>query len=488
MKFLDFLGRNKQLKEFVNYSFWSIVGTAISKLFLFLIWIFIANLLGALDYGKFSMIRSTTLLFSEFVGMSFGIAATKYVAESLKNITRLRRLIFNLLFLCGVLGVLFSFAFWFVSEDISVYLIKSPDLINNLSCTSIVLLCSTFSNCQLGILRGFGEFKLISKINFIQVVFSLPVYYFATLYWKLDGAVWAYVWYNVVIVFITQFYLYKECGVRDVVLGWKIDFQILVSLLKYILPFFGAAFFERLGFWYNETRLVALPDTGFTMMGTYSSVMILHITLISAVVLLCQPFVSLMSKYKTEEGNDFMISLNYYMPILLGMVLVLPFLLVPEVYDLLYSSEYSSNETYVLVVLIMSYLPLVLYRHAMSRVVAVYEKQLIQLLDAALMAIIMIAGFICFYDWGVIAMVGSTLVAYICSIVIFTPIYVHSGMIKASLLINRYMLWGIVLYIGIICLYFMLTDKFVIRCFVLVSVYIGVGGWLLRFIKKKTLC
>ena len=34
------------------------------------------------------MIRSTTLLFSEFVGMSFGIAATKYVAESLKNITR----------------------------------------------------------------------------------------------------------------------------------------------------------------------------------------------------------------------------------------------------------------------------------------------------------------------------------------------------------------------------------------------------------------
>ena len=79
---------------------------------------------------------------------------------------------------------------------------------------------------------------------------------------------------------------------------------------------------------------MALPDIGFTMMGTYSSVIILHITLISAVVLLCQPFVSLMSKYKTEEGNDFMVSLNYYMPILLGMILELPFFLVPEVYDL----------------------------------------------------------------------------------------------------------------------------------------------------------
>ena len=478
-----FSNMNVQLKEFINYGFWSIIGTAISKLFLFLIWIFVANVLGTSDYGKFSIIRSTTLLFSEFVGISFSIAATKYIAESLKDAARLRTLIFNLLFLCGILGGFFSFIFWMLSEGIAIHLLKAEDLSVYLSYTSVILCCSTFSNCQLGILRGFGEFKLISKINFIQVVCALPAYYILVKYGGLGGAVWAYVWYNVVIIFITQYYLNKTCLSRNIIVKWRIDLRVLKVLLCYVFPFFLAAFFERVGFWYNETRLVALPETGFVMMGTYSSITILHITIVSVVVLLCQPFISLMAKYKNESA--FMIKMNYYLPVLLGMILVIPFLLVPEIYSLFYSKEYIGRDTYVLVILVMAYLPLVLYRHAMSRVVAVYEKQMIQLLDALFMAVIMVIGFICFYRLGVIAMVGSTIVAYIGSIILFTPIYIRTRMIEASLLLNRQVFLIVVVYLSTICLYFLLENYIIIRGVLLLGIYSGVVGCAIKILRRR---
>lgn len=39
------------------------------------------GLLLAEKYGEFTIIRSTTLLFADFVGFSFGVAATKYIAQ-----------------------------------------------------------------------------------------------------------------------------------------------------------------------------------------------------------------------------------------------------------------------------------------------------------------------------------------------------------------------------------------------------------------------
>ena len=66
-----FYKENGPIKELVSSSLWSIVGTIISKVLLFVIWIIVARLLSPGQYGEFSIIKSTTLMFADFVGFSF---------------------------------------------------------------------------------------------------------------------------------------------------------------------------------------------------------------------------------------------------------------------------------------------------------------------------------------------------------------------------------------------------------------------------------
>lgn len=113
--------QNVALKDLVLNSLWSIVGTFISKVLLFLIWIFVAKLLKANGYGEFSIIRSTTMLFADFVGSSIGLAGTNYIAKYYQNdIKKVERLVGLFNVFSFVFGFFFFILSWTFSESISI--------------------------------------------------------------------------------------------------------------------------------------------------------------------------------------------------------------------------------------------------------------------------------------------------------------------------------------------------------------------------------
>ena len=72
-------------KELISGSFWSIVGSAISRGLIFIAWIIVGNILGSGEFGAFGLIRDTIIMFTSFAGLGLGITASKFVAEYMGN-------------------------------------------------------------------------------------------------------------------------------------------------------------------------------------------------------------------------------------------------------------------------------------------------------------------------------------------------------------------------------------------------------------------
>ena len=164
MKLLDKIPiQNKYVKELLSDSFWTTTATVLSKGMLFLVWIVIARILAAEVYGKFSILRSTTLLFSEFVGFSLCVITSKFVAQYFgKDNKKLEEYVNSILIWGIVLGSILTYILYLFSSYVSISMLKAPELENYLKCTSCILFFSSYNYIQQGILRGLGAFKQIA--------------------------------------------------------------------------------------------------------------------------------------------------------------------------------------------------------------------------------------------------------------------------------------------------------------------------------------
>ena len=431
---LQGLKSNQAVGELFSYSFWSILGTLISKILLFFIWIVVARLLLAERYGEFSIIRSTTLLFADFVGFSFGIAATKYIAQYFGHDNgKIKRLIGAFLFYGVILGILLFLILYFAAEWICVNLLNAEHLTNLLKYTSIVMLVSTLNNSQLGILRGLNLYKEITYINVIHILCSFPVYVLGTYFWGLSGAVVAYIWYNIIICILAQYVIRKFCknkNIQPVYKGINKEFQVI---LKYALPYFLSMFLTMLAQWYNESKLVSIGGQGFIQLGYYSAVNVIQTMVIGITIMICIPFVSMMSKYNKQKESFVLEKLNILLPLYLGVTIAIPIMIFPEILSIFYGENFANEEMYIITIIMISYSVLIIYKQALARLVAVYEMQWFYLLDSLLLCILFIVGFCGLSYLGIQGLVITYLISYIISSFIFTPLYIKKRMIDIDI-------------------------------------------------------
>jgi len=78
---LSFLKSDSHSVRLIKSVFWNLAGNSFSKILLMLATIFVAKLLGPEDFGKWSIVQSTTMIFSLLMGFGIGVPATKYLAE-----------------------------------------------------------------------------------------------------------------------------------------------------------------------------------------------------------------------------------------------------------------------------------------------------------------------------------------------------------------------------------------------------------------------
>lgn len=432
------LQKNSVVKELIKDSAWSVIGTVVSKTSLFLVWIIVARILTSHEYGQFSIIKNTTFLFSEYIALSISVVVSKYVAECYNHDRlKLESYIFTFLVLSIVLGGLGSLLLYIFSSQISSELIKAPELSQYIKCTSVVILVSVFNNCQLAILRGLGAFKTISLINLYQVVFSFPAYVVCTYFCRLDGTIGGYVFYYIIICIITQYKIRKIFAAENIHPRGIITGHQLKNLFNFTMPYFFSVLIPMACQWLNEV-LISQSKSGFKQMAFYSVSYTFQTLVVAATTVVCIPFVSKMVKYKNSSNNDLLEKINLYVPIFLASIFSLPLILFPELFVMLYGSQYSSLIVYKTVSIMAFTTPFVIYRQSLSRLILVKDKQLFYLLDTLIMGVIAVLLFHFYYvRYLAVGLAFTNLVVNIVSVVLFTPIYVRIRLLKRDYLKSK---------------------------------------------------
>lgn len=430
----EYINSNNALKDLALNSFWSIVGTLISKVLLFLIWVFVAKLLQATLYGEFSIIKSTTVLFADFVGISIGAAGANFVAKHYQsNTTKLNKII-------GVLNT-FAYTFGFIlflisilsSHYIAENLLEKPELASYLQTCSIVIFLSSVNNNQLGILRGLNLYKKISAINLLQIIFAFPVYIIATYFFSLKGAVFAYVFYYVVICIFSGIEVNKVLNRYNIIPSYR-NFKYESKIVSsFILPYVISGVVVALLSWYNETRLVIM-EGGYKMMGYYSILNVIFLMIIGVSTMVCTPFVSIMSKYRYSPDSSLLERLNMNIPLQVTMIVVIPLILIPEIVQLIYGRSYSIEYIRQISSFIFFNAFLAVYRNNIARYIAVKEKTWLYLFDSISFAILTVLLFRLLYKFGIQGFVISQTIAYVVVVLLFFPLYIKMKIIPYSLL------------------------------------------------------
>ena len=158
--------KSEKAQSFLNNSLWSIMGSIVSKVIVFVTWVVIGRFLGSSDYGNFGIIRDTVIMFSSFAGLGLGLTASKFVAEYLEKEKEKAGRIIGLTMLFGIIaGVFIGCGVLIASPLISDSMLNNPDFTNDMRLASIMLFFSSLNGAQIGVLQGLQSYRIIAKIN-----------------------------------------------------------------------------------------------------------------------------------------------------------------------------------------------------------------------------------------------------------------------------------------------------------------------------------
>lgn len=179
--------------KIIKGAFWSVLGQGLSKFFVLFSAIIVARIIGKTEYGEMAVLRSTINLFSVVVGTSFGITATKYIAEYRdKDPGRLGKLIGLSNFIVFTASSVISFVIFFLAPFIAIKVLNADHLTKELRIVAIILFFSSLNGVQLGIWLGFEKFRLIAIINIITYLFSFIGQIVGAKVWGIQGAIIGY--------------------------------------------------------------------------------------------------------------------------------------------------------------------------------------------------------------------------------------------------------------------------------------------------------
>ncbi len=263
ISYIKRLYNNEIAARLLNGGFWSLAGAISSKLVILLTSIIVAHILGKIQYGEYSIIRTTIFMFIAFASLGVGAASTKYIAQY-RNFdlqkaynTYLVTSVFSTVF-----GIITAIVVFFTAEGIATEQLNEPNISIAIQCGAVLLMFCTVNGSQSGALAGFEDFKHIALNNFISSILELICVFIGAIYFCVEGAILGsgigYVLLTILnhLSISKHFKKYELCGWRRLKLG---DFRII---WEFGLPAALCNLLVIFALWYSRTYLVKLGGFG----------------------------------------------------------------------------------------------------------------------------------------------------------------------------------------------------------------------------------
>ena len=446
---LNRIKESDKAQELIKTSCWSILGSFLSRGLIFIAWILVGRILGSSDYGAFGLIRETVIMFATFAGLGLGVTASKFIAELLSRDTlraaRILSLTLQFGIITGSLVGLFVFSF---ASYIADSIINRPEFVIELRIASIILFFSALNGAQIGGLQGLQRFKQIAIINLIQALASFPVFYVGAKYGGVVGSVIALTFYNVIICVLSHIELHK--AIRDIKLPiiWREAWKEKKLIVTYSIPAVTSGLIVMVTKWVADIMIINI-DNGFYEMGLFTAAYTFNSIFLMMVSMLDAPFLVILSKNQKDAINSNLNRVNIILPWCIGILLILPFLVFPELGCFLFGKTFQGTQFKWTFIIILFFTIILMYKQGLARILAVYNMQWLGLISNVVWGICLIVSFFFLKCYGALGLCISYAIAYVMSTIAILPIYCKRKLIPKNTIFSRYAfyIWGVVIFV-----------------------------------------
>ncbi len=258
------LYKNSELaRRIINGSFWNIIGAVSSKSLILAASIMVAQLLGKVAYGEYSIIRTTIFMFIALASMGVGATSTKYIAQYRNSdLQKAQNIYIVTTIFSSIFGLFIAIIIVLLSDYIATEQLGAPNLSEPIKWGAILLWFCSVNGSQSGALSGFENFKSIAINSFISGVIEFISIIVGTLYFGIIGAIiGSAIGYSVLTILNHK--SIKNHFTNKTISGWrnlkKDDFKIIWNFG------FPAALCNLLvifALWYSRTYLVRYGGFG----------------------------------------------------------------------------------------------------------------------------------------------------------------------------------------------------------------------------------
>jgi len=473
-------------EKLLKGSFWMFIGVAITKFFDLISIFIIARILSPEEFGRLSIIKSTTFTFVLFSVGSLGLTATKYIAKFIDDDkVRCQNIISYLRLLVPILSFLLSFFTYFFSSLISDKILNDIDLTLAVKLTAITIFFSSLNAFQKGILAGLEKFKIISVISVTSGITTSLILVLVAYFYGLKG-VFIVLPINAAILWVFSIYHTNKSLKLEGILFRLGNYKYFKKILvKFTLPSFLSGLLITPTTFYCNVLLVNSFE-GYLNLAIYIAAFNLSIITLTINGVLGRVFYPIIMKNFNNKINV-VEKTNIILPFFIGVILNTPLIIFPDVMKFAYGNEYNSIEVFNTLVLIANFTIIISFKEGISRNFAAANLMWISLLSNITWAFLSIISMKFLVDSGASGRASAFLYSYLLTNLIFLPVYISKKLLNKQIFSKYFFLIISSILISNAIYYFML-ESFTFRIITFIFVItLQVLTFKLWIRKKNTL-
>ena len=238
------MGKPNSLLRRVLYAvFFGVGGAMISRVFMALASVVLANLLGQENFGKFSSVHDTINLFVTFSGVGVSATLTRYIAANRQSPELQGVFVRTLSKACMAMSLVLSLAMLVFAPQISRLTCATDELAGYFRLVAVAVFFAAMAAVEQSVMLGFERFAASSFMQLVQCSLYCLLCWLLSRPWGINGAVWALVIsYGVQLLLScisNHIYLKKN----NIPLRWRWDSLTKQAMVGFALPTFAAGLF-----------------------------------------------------------------------------------------------------------------------------------------------------------------------------------------------------------------------------------------------------
>jgi O-antigen/teichoic acid export membrane protein len=252
-------------------AFWSLVGLIASRGLNMLSMVFVARLLGKIEFGEVGVLQGTVLIAQGLASFGLGYAATKYVAEFRESDpAKAGRIISFCSLSAAITGGVIAFCFFLAAPWLANHALAAPHLSGPLQVSSLLLFMNMLAGTQYGILAGFEAFKSLARIGFLNGIASVPLIVGGAWFFGVGGAIWGMIAATCVNWAMNHYSLIAVASRAGIKMERAVSWKERALLWDFGLPVVMGGTIKNVAAWAVSIMLVNRPG-GYGEMGYYNA-------------------------------------------------------------------------------------------------------------------------------------------------------------------------------------------------------------------------